>query len=287
MQLPNHHIPPRGSEMCVFNTEAKAKNSCITDSDLFISPLHPWWKQVGNTSHDLVLQSSWVIMQTEARNTRATSLLRGTHWKWGPSVRTHRLYHLCWCQARIIHNTPKLLRWWVGRTHHLLHLLKDRKCWGTVLIFAIWLDLQLERYYVQLWPCLLIPLTPQTMPDSFRRLLSTTGFWKCQKTDSFFSKYINLSLENVTPKPLSSTMTKILYQVTSTDAIRPHVCPPSVGSPGMFWVSWSVCFTCLLWWWPTNPINSTWIKYPRNNCLHVHIWWIFQTCCNSCLGKST
>lgn len=100
-----------------------------------------------------------------------------------------------------------------------------------------------------------------------------------------FSKYINLTFENVTPKPLSSTMTKILHQVTSTEPILPHVCSPSVGSPGMFWVSWSVCLTCLLWWWPTNPINSTWIKYPRNNCLHVHIWWICQTCSNSRLGK--
>jgi hypothetical protein len=42
--------------------------------------------------------------------------------------------------------------------------------------------------YLLLWPRLLIPLTPQTMPDSFRSLLSTTGFWKYQKTETFFPK---------------------------------------------------------------------------------------------------
>lgn len=57
-----------------------------------------------------------------------------------------------------------------------------------------------------------------------------------------------------------------------------HVYPPSQGSPGMFWVSRSVCLTCFLWWWPNDPINSPWIKDPRNNCIRVHIRLIFQIC---------
>ena len=57
------HISPRGSETCVFNIGPITMAAGVfqflhNDSDLSISPLHPWRKQVNNMFYDLALQSS-------------------------------------------------------------------------------------------------------------------------------------------------------------------------------------------------------------------------------------
>lgn len=161
----------------------------------------------------------------------------------------------------------------MGRNHHHLHLLKENAVFSFADdLICSWKDIMTDW----LWPCLLIPLTPQAMPDSLRRLLSTTGFWKCQKTDSFFQSTLTYPLAtwllNHYPQPWLKCCIRWFQQKLS------HVYPPSQGSPGMFWVSRSVCLTCFLWWWPNDPINSPWIKDPRNNCIRVHIWLIFQIC---------
>ena len=135
------------------------------------------------------LSPAQVIMQTEVKNTRATLELDSLEVR--SMGQDTQILPLLLVPGPDHPHTPKLLRWWEGRTHHHLHLLKENAVFSFADdLICSWKDIMTDW----LWPCLLIPLTPQAMPDSLRRLLSTTGFWKCQKTDSFFQSTLTYPL---------------------------------------------------------------------------------------------
>lgn len=191
--LHRHHqspIPPRW-DVCLIQNVSPGQLALfsfwIRKSDLFTSPLHLEYKQV----RDILRYGAPERQGKEDKG--YTGVEGGLAGKWSPLVRTHTF---TLCQAQIIRlpylRTPQhtlTMRWWVHRTHRRLHSLgkaetKEEAC----SLLQIWLIWGWKRCRA-VWAYLPIPLTPQTMPDSFRHWLSTTGFRKCQKTSSFFKAH--------------------------------------------------------------------------------------------------
>ena len=110
--------------------------------------------------------------------------------------------------------------------------------------FCRWLDLQLERYYDWLTLALFTHPTHTTSHARQSQTLAEHN-WLLEMPENWFtfSKHINLSFGNVTPKSLSSAMIKVLHQVISTEALP---CLPSI--PRVPWnvLSFTVCVPYLL-----------------------------------------
>lgn len=173
---------------------------------LFIFPLQTSWKQVGNIFLHLALQSSSLIVskkrwqscpEIEGGFLRSQYVYTHTHTHIHINTPAHNNILPLWLCAKdksprfpISRPTGHLTYWYIRWTEPITPSLPRRQKSICVFTSADRLTLGSGKslgmiIYVWLWLC---SLTPQTMTDSFRNLLNTTGFGKCQElTDSFLT----------------------------------------------------------------------------------------------------